>query len=162
MQLANVAYGRELLQEFPKILNPRFLIVVPEDLWPKMSQHFEGADCSVYHPKSLEIKDLERDLAELPPYSTILGIGGGVAIDIAKYFAWRRDLPLFLAPTSMSVNAPFAQRAAVREDGILKYVGFKTAEMVYVDYDVVQSAPKYINRSGVGDIVCYYTAKWDY
>jgi glycerol dehydrogenase-like iron-containing ADH family enzyme len=62
----------------------------------------------------------------------------------------------------MSVNAPFAQRAAVREDGILKYVGFKTAEMVYVDYDVVQSAPKYINRSGVGDIVCYYTAKWDY
>jgi glycerol-1-phosphate dehydrogenase [NAD(P)+] len=162
MQLANVAYGRELLQEFPKILNPRFLIVVPEDLWPKMSQHFEGADCSVYHPKSLEINDLERDLAELPPYSTILGIGGGVAIDIAKYFAWRRDLPLFLAPTSMSVNAPFAQRAAVREDGILKYVGFKTAEMVYVDYDVVQSAPKYINRSGVGDIVCYYTAKWDY
>jgi glycerol dehydrogenase-like iron-containing ADH family enzyme len=34
--------------------------------------------------------------------------------------------------------------------------------MVYADYDVIQSAPKFINRSGVGDICCYFTAHRDY
>jgi glycerol dehydrogenase-like iron-containing ADH family enzyme len=162
MQLFDVAYGRELVAELPKIVNPPFLIVSAKDLWPKFFEHFDCTDSHVHLVESLEIDDLERILRELPDVKAVIGIGGGVAIDVAKYFAWRRNLPLFQVPTSMSVNAPFAQRAAVRDKGILKYVGFHVPEMVYVDYDVVQSAPAYINRSGVGDIVCYYTAHWDY
>jgi glycerol-1-phosphate dehydrogenase [NAD(P)+] len=158
----NVAYGRELIAELPKIVNPPFLVVVPEDLWDNFKSHFDGAECHTYFPHSLEIADLERDLLKLPHVASVIGIGGGVAIDVAKYFGWRANLPLFQVPTSMSVNAPFAHRAAVRENGILRYVGFKQPEIVYVDYDVIQSAPLHINRSGVGDIVCYYTARWDY
>jgi glycerol-1-phosphate dehydrogenase [NAD(P)+] len=162
MQLFDVAYGRELVAELPKIVNPPFLVASAPDLWPRFAKHFEGTDCHIHLVESLEIDDLERILGELPHVKAVIGIGGGVAIDVAKYFAWRRQLPLFQVPTSMSVNAPFAHRAAVRDQGILKYVGFHVPEMVYVDYDIVQSAPEYINRSGVGDIVCYYTAHWDY
>lgn len=162
MQLFDVAYGRELVAELPHIVNPPFLVVVNADLWPRFAPSFEGTDAVVHLVDSLEIVDLEATLAELADVKAVIGIGGGVAIDVAKYIAWRRNLPLFQVPTSMSVNAPFAQRAAVRDKGILKYVGFHVPEMVYVDYDVIQSAPAYINRSGVGDIVCYYTAHWDY
>ena len=162
MQLFDVAFGRELVAELPKIVNPPFLVVVNADLWPRFSHHFDGADAHVHLVDSLEISDLEQSLRDLPDVRAVIGIGGGVAIDVAKYFAWRRDLPLFQVPTSMSVNAPFAHRAAVRDQGILRYVGFHEPEMVYVDYDVIQSAPAHINRSGVGDIVCYYTAHWDY
>jgi glycerol dehydrogenase-like iron-containing ADH family enzyme len=35
-------------------------------------------------------------------------------------------------------------------------------EAVYVDYDVIQSAPPDLNRSGVGDILCYHTAHRDW
>lgn len=162
MNQFNVAYGRELIAELPKIVNAPFLIVTPQDLWENFKVNFEGVDCEVYFPHSLEIADLEKDLKSLPHVVAVIGIGGGVAIDVAKYFGWRANLPLFQVPTSMSVNAPFAHRAAVRENGILRYVGFKQPEIVYVDYDVIQSAPLHINRSGVGDIVCYYTARWDY
>jgi glycerol dehydrogenase-like iron-containing ADH family enzyme len=162
MQLFDVAYGRELIAELPKIVNPPFLVVSARDLWPILSKHFQGTDSHVHLVESLEIDDLERLLTELPSVKAVVGIGGGVAIDVAKYIAWRRNLPLFQCPTSMSVNAPFAHRAAVRDKGILKYIGFQIPEMVYVDYDIVQSAPGHINRSGVGDIVCYYTARWDY
>lgn len=162
MQLFDVAYGRELLPEIPKIVNAPFLIVSAKDLWPKFEATFADADCHVYLVESLEIVDLERHLTELPHIKAIVGIGGGVAIDVAKYFAWRLNLPLYQCPTSMSVNAPFAQRAAVRDKGILKYVGWAIPEIVYVDYDIVRSAPDFINRSGVGDIVCYYTGHWDW
>jgi glycerol-1-phosphate dehydrogenase [NAD(P)+] len=35
-------------------------------------------------------------------------------------------------------------------------------EAVYVDIDVVQSAPAAINRAGIGDILCYHTAHADW
>src|SRR5258705_9216002 len=140
MQLFDAAYGRELVAELPKIVNPPFLVVAARDLWPRFAAHFEATESHVHLVESLEIDDLERILGELPQIKAVIGIGGGVAIDVAKYFAWRRQLPLFQVPTSMSVNAPFAHRAAVRDQGILKYVGFHVPEMVYVDYDIVQSA----------------------
>lgn len=162
MQLFNVSYGRELYAELPKIVNSPFLVVTNKDLWPKFSHHFDMSETVLHLVESLEIEQLEKTLQQIPKIKAVIGIGGGVAIDVAKYIAWRKNLPLFQCPTSMSVNAPFGHRSAVRDKGILKYVGYAIPEMVYVDFDVIQSAPEYINRSGVGDIVCFHTAKWDW
>lgn len=121
-------------------MNPPFLVVTNADLWPRFEHHFAGADERVHLVSSLEIDHVEQVLAWLPEIKAVIGIGGGVAIDIARYLAWRRNLPLFQVPTSMSVIAPFAHRAAVRDKAILKYVGFHVPEMVSVDDDVIQSA----------------------
>ena len=78
MQLFNVAYGRDLYQELPKIINPPFLVVSNKDLWPKFSHHFDSKETFVHIVDSLEIKDLEKTLEELPKVKAIVGIGGGV------------------------------------------------------------------------------------
>ena len=57
----------------------------------------------------------------------------GQAIDAAKYFAWRLNKPLHQFPTSPSVDAVYGQRAGVRDDGIVKYVGWTILETVYFD-----------------------------
>ena len=62
----------------------------------------------------------------------------------------------------MTVNAPFGQRAGLRRDGIVRYLGWAVPEAVYVDYDVIRSAPAGLNRAGVGDILCYRTAHLDW
>src|SRR6185436_7358539 len=98
----------------------------------------------------------------LPATGSVIGLGGGQAIDVAKYFAWSRQLPLFQVPTAMTVNAPFGQRAGLRQDGIVRYLGWAVPEAVYVDFDIVRSAPAGLNRAGVGDILCYHTAHWDW
>jgi len=41
-------------------------------------------------------------------------------------------------------------------------MGWAIPEAVYVDIDVIQQAPPYLNRSGVGDILCYHTAHADW
>lgn len=162
VQLFNVVYGRDLVAKLPEVLSEPYLVVTMEDLWPRFESSLGRGGCQVHLVKSLEVEDLEALVTEHTDVEVVVGLGGGMAIDVAKYFAWRRRLPLFQVPTSMSVNAPFAQRAAVREDGVLKYVGWAVPETVYVDYDVVASAPKSLNRSSVGDIACYYTAHWDW
>lgn len=162
IQLFNVVYGRNLVAELPAILSSPYTVVTMADLWPRFEADLAGGASAVHLVSSLEIEELERLVRDLPAGENVVGLGGGMAIDVAKYLAWRRRLPLFQVPTSMSVNAPFAHRAAVRDKGVLKYVGWHVPEMVYVDYDVIRSAPVHINRSSVGDIVCYYTAHWDW
>jgi glycerol dehydrogenase-like iron-containing ADH family enzyme len=112
--------------------------------------------------QTLERSDLDRIVAELPAFSAVIGLGGGQALDVAKYAAWARRTPLFQVPTVMSVNAAWAHRAAVRVDGVVRYVAWAIPEAVYVDFDVIRSAPVDLNRSGVGDIICYHTGHWDW
>lgn len=52
----------------------------------------------------------------LPP-TLVWGIGGGSALDHAKFTAWTLGLPLLLAPSVLSVDAGFTVAAGVREDG---------------------------------------------
>ena len=111
---------------------------------------------------SLDVEALDHAAARLPDVRSIIGLGGGQAIDVAKYFAWTKQLPLFQFPTAMTVNAPFGQRAGVRQGGLVRYLGWAVPEAVYVDLDIVQSAPAALNRAGVGDILCYHTAHWDW
>ena len=98
----------------------------------------------------------------LPACRSIIGLGGGQAIDVAKFFAWTLGLPIFQVPTAMTVNAPFGHRAGVRTGGKVRYMGWAVPEAVYVDFDVIASAPQLLNRSGVGDILCYHTAHADW
>jgi len=162
LQQFNVVFGRELIKALPDNLSRPYTVVTMADLWPKFEGEFTPKPGHVHFVNSLEINDLEKLVVDLPETRSIVGLGGGMAIDVAKYLAWRLNIPLFQVPTSMSVNAPFAQRAAVRDEGVLRYTGWAVPETVYVDYDVIRSAPQHINRSGVGDIVCYYTAHWDW
>jgi glycerol dehydrogenase-like iron-containing ADH family enzyme len=62
----------------------------------------------------------------------------------------------------MTVNAPFGHRAGLRVDGVVRYLGWAVPEAVYVDLDVIAAAPPALNRSGVGDILCYRTAHVDW
>ena len=41
-------------------------------------------------------------------------------------------------------------------------VGWAVPEAVYVDFDVIRAAPPLLNRSGVGDVLCYHTAHYDW
>jgi glycerol dehydrogenase-like iron-containing ADH family enzyme len=155
-------YGRGLVEELPHFVHRPYLVVTMEDLWPRfepvLAEHMGG----LHLVDSLDVEDLLAAAEGLPPVGAIIGIGGGQAIDVAKVFAWRRRLPLFSVPTAMSVNAPFGQRAAVREGGVVRYIGWAEPEAVYVDFDLIASAPAWLNRSGVGDILCYHTAHRDW
>lgn len=156
-------YGRHLVEELPVFVHPPYLVVTMDDLWPRFAGALEGpALAGVHLVRSLDIDVLEAILPTLPACASVIGLGGGQAVDVAKFVAWRRGLPLFQVPTAMTVNAPFGQRAGLRRDGIVRYVGWAVPQAVYVDLDVVRSAPVGLNRAGVGDILCYHTAHLDW
>lgn len=155
-------YGRNLIAELPIFVHRPYMVVTMEDLWPKFSPHFENGLAHVHFVKTLDHEELLGIIEKLPACNGVIGLGGGQAMDVAKLVAWTRRLPLFQAPTAMSVNAAFGHRAAVRMGGKVRYIGWAVPEAVYIDFDVIQNAPLALNRSGVCDILCYHTAHADW
>ncbi len=154
-------FGRNLLPEAANFVRPPMLVVTMEDLWPL----FRGtlpADAAPYMVRSMERAALEDDLATLGDAASIVGLGGGQAIDAAKYFAWRLNLPLFQFPTSLSVDAVFGHRAGVRDNSIVRYVGWAVPQTVYIDLDIIEAAPRALNIGGIGDVLCFITGVMDW
>lgn len=155
-------FGRNLIGELPNFVHWPYLVVTMEDLWSKFEHHFDGNLADVFFVKTLEYETLTQQIEALPAFGSVIGLGGGQAIDVAKVIAWRRQRPLWQVPTSLSVNAPFAQRAGIRFAGNVRYMAWAVPEAVYIDFDVIQGAPAHLNRSGVGDVLCYHTAHYDW
>jgi hypothetical protein len=141
-------YGRNLVGELANFVHWPYLVVTMEDLWPTFEPYFDGHMAGVHFVKTLELEKLGNVVEALPHCHSVIGLGGGQAIDIAKFIAWSRRLPLFQLPTAMTVNAPFGHRAGIRDKGKVRYMGWAVPEAVYVDFEVIQSAPP--SSIGVG------------
>lgn len=154
-------FGRGLLAEVPNFTLPKILIVTMDDLWPVFRNQLPG-DVKVYCVRSMERTALDSDLQQVSGAASIVGLGGGQAIDAAKYFAWRLGKPLCQFPTALSVDAVFGHRSAIRSDGIVNYVGWAVPQSVYIDLDIIESAPRLLNVAGAGDIFCFFTGVMDW
>ena len=154
-------FGRNLLAEVPNFVAPPFLVVTMADLWPALRGHLP-AEALSHLVESLDQADLEAALPGLGGVASVVGLGGGQAIDVAKCFAWRQKLKLHQFPTSLSVDAMYGQRADMREDGRVRYVGWAVPETVYLDLEIIEAAPAHINRAGIGDVLCFFTGVWDW
>jgi glycerol dehydrogenase-like iron-containing ADH family enzyme len=111
----------------------------------------------------------DMDLAHLESVAAIdddgevvVGLGGGTALDTAKFVAWRQGKPLVQIPSITSVDAGFTDAVGVRVDGHVRYVGRIVPRLVVLDLALVRSAPPHLNRAGIGDILSCHTGLWDW
>ncbi len=155
-------FGRELLGELSSFAHRPYLVVTMPDLWPSFEHFFDSNLAGVHLVSSLDLETLTAQVEGLPTFASVIGLGGGQAMDVAKYISWTRRTPLFQTPTAMTTNAPFSHRALLRTGGKAVALGWAVPEGVYVDFDVIRTAPGLLNRSGVCDVLCYHTAHYDW
>ncbi|MCL2588230.1 MAG: iron-containing alcohol dehydrogenase [Oscillospiraceae bacterium] len=160
-KLFNTIYGRNLIGELKNIAQRPYLVVTMPDLWEKFKDEFDDG-AIVHFVETLEFQEILDNVAKLPKFESVIGLGGGQAVDYAKIVAWKTHLPLYQVPTSIATNAVFGHRAGVRFDSVVRYVGYVEPVAVYVDYDVIQNGPKALNRSGVCDVFCYHNSVFDW
>lgn len=123
------------------------------------------------HPTSLEELDLERltgpvDAAGsaidvLGEAEVVVGIGGGVALDTAKYLALRSGLPVVLVPTALASLAPFTSEVGRRVRRQTVWVG-EVGPRVVLDLGLLGQAPPERNRAGAAEVVATISATWDW
>ena len=163
-----VSYGRHILADSLHQVQSmydvqRVTILTQQDPWLLAKEQFSHKDRErVMYLRSMEQNELVKMEHELPPTDIVLGLGGGQAMDAAKYVAWRRNIPLILAPTIVSVDAAVTNTIAVREGQRVRYIGFVVADAIPVDLAIIAQAPKDLNRAGIGDLLSIHSALWDW
>lgn len=110
--------------------------------------------------------DLEgavRLFADLPQgFSAIVGIGGGKALDVAKYLGFLGRLPYFAVPTSLSNDGFCSPQSSLTIYGKRRSLAAALPFGVIVDTAVCRDAPRLLTLSGVGDLVAKFTAVRDW
>ena len=110
--------------------------------------------------------DFERATAlftNLPRSATaIVGLGGGKALDVAKYVAFLTKLPYFAVPTSLSNDGFSSPQSSLTIDGKRRSLAAAMPFGVVVDTSVCVRAPKRLTLSGVGDLAAKFTAIHDW
>src|SRR5215471_8772143 len=163
-----VIYGRHILADNLHQVQvahgaTTYTILTQPEAWAIAREQFAGIDNGhLICLRSMEHDKLSSMEAALPPTGIVMGIGGGQAMDAAKFVAWRRGIPLVLAPTIVSVDAAVTNTIAVREGQRVRYIGFLVADAIPVDLEIVGQAPKELNRAGIGDLLSIHTALWDW
>ncbi len=94
--------------------------------------------------------------------STIIGVGGGNALDVAKYAAFLARLPNIAVPTSLSNDGFCSPVASLSVRGTKRSLPAAMPFGVIIDIDLCLSAPEQLWLSGVGDLAAKLTAVRDW
>ncbi len=94
--------------------------------------------------------------------TALYAVGGGLAVDAAKFLACAHGLPLICLPTALSVDAFFTWASGVREAGCVRYLPTKPPDLVLLDYAVLAAAPSSIRAAGICDVLSIATGSWDW
>lgn len=139
----------------------RYTVCVNDPPWQSIAPHVPPpARCVI--AGNMERAHVESLLLDEPSSDVVIGIGGGSAIDTAKYIAWRTGKPLVQVPSITSVDAAFTDAIGVRDARKVSYVGKVRADFVVLDVALVRSAPPRLNRAGIGDVLSCHTGLWDW
>ena len=132
----------------------------------KVLNSFEKAGVKVMEYCELDSTRIE-DIIELAfnidaNAQSVIGIGGGKVIDVAKYAAYLRKLPFISVPTSASSDGFSSASASLIVNNRRTSVPARLAYGIIVDTDVLKSAPSKFLYSGIGDLVSKITAIYDW
>lgn len=111
----------------------------------------------------INIEEITKIAFNLPAnLEAIVGIGGGRALDFAKYTAHLLKLPFISIPTSTSNDGFCSPNCSLLVDGRRKSVKSSIPFGVVIDLDVIRSCPLICFYSGLGDMISKVTALWDW
>ena len=97
-----------------------------------------------------------------PEINAVVGVGGGKALDFAKYAAYLLKIPYISVPTAVSNDGFCSPSSSLTVEGKRKSVKSGIPFGVVIDLDVIKSNPAVFLYSGIGDMVSKITALSDW
>ena len=147
-------YGWNVIAANASTLNDYIAITSPS-AWDAVKHLLPTSIRHLEFQKGMDDLYLQDLLYRLPKADKVLAIGGGNAMDVGKYVAWQKTLPLIMIPTIVSTGAVFQSPVPIRRAGRLEICKETVApEYLLFDYGIIRAAPAHLNRAGMGECIC--------
>lgn len=139
-----------------------FCVMTMDIPWQVTKDKLGGNPASVVMVQTMEEVWLDAMCERLPACGTVVGVGGGMAIDAAKYVSWKKGIRLVSIPTILSVDAFTTPAAGIRRNHEVAYVGHASPDPLVIDFGILRTAPPELNIAGIGDLLSMHTASFDW
>jgi len=170
-----VIVGEGVVNDLPSIVNelrlgtsalmitgPHVKTVVCEDLIDNLTGN--GVRVDVIVAKDPTIDAVNDVLSEVNSKKVdfIIGVGGGKAIDVAKYSSSLLGVPFISVPTAASHDGVASPFASIRGLASITSVKAQTPIAIVADTSIIAKAPKRLLLAGSGDLIGKFTAVLDW
>lgn len=124
----------------------------------------EGVGVLLHVPVVASSFEEAQDVFQSLPQGTqaIIGIGGGKALDVAKYVAFLTRLPYIAVPTALSNDGFCSPQSSLDFKGKRRSFAAAMPYGVVVDTEVCLQAPRILWLAGIGDSVAKITSVYDW
>lgn len=141
----------------------QFDVITTRSPWQLAEHLLQNRPQKVHFAESLQ-RDAIHSIADAASdASIVVGIGSGTAMEAAKLVSKFRNKSLIQVPTTASNNAYFTASAWMF-DGKTRMAerDIQMPMQVILDEDLILAAPPRLNRAGLAEILCSYTALYDW
>lgn len=155
---------------------------LPEIGYTRVNRHVDGRSATLFYSRgtreavgdalSIQVANAVEITEATIPYwdgllvhaqgDVIYALGGGLAVDAAKYVAAKTRLPLVSIPTAISVDAFLTWASGYREDGCVKYIETRPPDAVLVDLEIIAAGPTTLRAAGITDVLSIATGRFDW
>lgn len=139
---------------------------LPGELTARLEKALASSQVEILHRQAVSQAAFEQAqslFAALPSRAqAIIGLGGGKALDTAKYVAFLARLPYLSVPTSLSNDGFCSPQSSLTLGGKRRSLPCRMPFGVVIDTAVTLAAPQPLWWSGVGDLVSKITAVRDW
>ena len=155
-------FGHHLIEDLSSDDLGRYVVYTQEVPWKLYGSRFGAKPEETVLIDEVSLESLDGLLSYSADFDTVVAFGGGLAIDSAKFVAWKTGKPFVAIPTVVSADVSVCRAIAVRDNWRVRYIGDKMPDQLIIDFDIIRSASPHLNCGGVCDILSCYTALRDW
>lgn len=156
--LKEVVIGEGIIRDLPKFLdaiNIKHSVSVFYDkttykiAGEKIIKLVDGSGFEVCEPT---FREAENKAILAGNAQTVIAVGGGTVIDVAKYVAYKNAAPLITIPTALSHDGIVSPIVSLFSERRRISIMTKSPVFSLIDLEVVSTAPPILFSSGFGDL----------
>ena len=148
-------------------LGDTFLVVSDTSTHPILGQSIESAlphsqsFLLDYRPEADEAT-VTRIREASQSVDALIAVGSGTINDLCKYASFLEGKPYAVFGTAASMNGYTSANAAITVKGHKKSLQAHLPQGIFLDLDILSTAPNRLTRSGLGDALCRTTCQADW
>jgi len=135
-------------------LNPPYVVFSDEITYEVAGKTVqEELDAALLIVRSPTFKEAEEKASEVADAETLIAVGGGTVIDVAKYAAYLTDADFVSIPTAPSHDGIVSPITSLFTEDRRKSILTRAPKLAIIDLSVLSSVPGELIASGYGDVL---------